>query len=132
MVKSAEKWTFEYLEENMATSDCTVYQSRSHKFKFYDDKRATQLNTKYKMDFTSPMKRVDIKISEFNSRVKDWKRGDDRYYLQQPLNNTVGPAIVKDFLEFRWDLLSKLQKLCEWGHLTSNLLLIAMEGRGIF
>lgn len=51
-----------------------------------------------------------------------------RLYLQQPLNNTVGPAIVDDFLHFKWDWISNIQKLCNWGLLTSNLLLISMEG----
>lgn len=51
-----------------------------------------------------------------------------RLYLQQLLSNTVGPAIVDDFLHFKWDWLSNIQKICNWGPLTSNLLLISMEG----
>jgi len=52
----------------------------------------------------------------------------NRMYLQQALSNTVGPAIVQDFLNFRWDWISSKQRMHSWGPLTSNLLLIAMEG----
>jgi len=49
-------------------------------------------------------------------------------YLQQALNNTVGPAIVQDFLNFHWDWINSKQRMHSWGPLTSNLLLIGMEG----
>lgn len=78
MVKSAEKWNLEYLEKNMGTSSCTVFQSRNHKFKFFDDKRATQLSKNSKMEFTPPTKRLDIKLSEFLQRLNQWKRGDEK------------------------------------------------------
>jgi len=52
----------------------------------------------------------------------------NRMYLQQALNNTVGPAIVQDFLNFHWDWINSKQRMHSWGPLTSNLLLIAMEG----
>lgn len=51
-----------------------------------------------------------------------------RIYLQQSLNVTVGPQIVKDFLEFDWSVCNGKQAKHNWGPLTSNLLLIAMEG----
>lgn len=128
MVKSAEKWDLEYLEKNMGNSDFTVFQSRNHKFKFFDDKKAALLLNNNKIEIASPTKRIDIKLSEFCQRLKQWKRGDERLYLQQPLNNTVGPAIVDDFLHFKWEWISNIQKVSNWGPLTSNLLLIAMEG----
>ncbi|EEB16154.1 Hypoxia-inducible factor 1 alpha inhibitor, putative [Pediculus humanus corporis] len=128
LVKSTEKWDLEYLEKNMGDSDFTVFQSRNHLFKFFDDKKVNQLLSNYKMEFTPPTKRIDIKLSEFCQRLREWKKGDDRLYLQQLLNNTVGPAIVDDFLHFKWDWLSNIQKLSNWGPLTSNLLLISMEG----
>lgn len=49
-------------------------------------------------------------------------------YLQQGLNNTVGPAIVQDFLNFDWSFCNGKQAKHNWGPLTSNLLLISMEG----
>lgn len=51
-----------------------------------------------------------------------------RLYLQQGLNNTVGPTIVRDFLAFDWDFCNGKQLKHNWGALTSNLLLIGMEG----
>lgn len=49
-------------------------------------------------------------------------------YLQQVLNDTVGQRIVDDFLGFRWNWVNSIQRRNSWGSLTSNLLLIAMEG----
>lgn len=53
-----------------------------------------------------------------------------RVYLQQTLNDTVGPKIVVDFLGFNWNWINKQQTKRNWGQLTSNLLLIGMEGTG--
>lgn len=78
LVKPAEKWDLEYLEKNMGNNDFTVYQSRNHKFKFFDDKKAAQLLNSSKMEFSPPTKRIDIKLSEFYQRLKQWKRGDER------------------------------------------------------
>lgn len=51
-----------------------------------------------------------------------------RVYLQQTLNDTVGKKIVVDFLGFNWNWINKQQAKRNWGQLTSNLLLIGMEG----
>lgn len=51
-----------------------------------------------------------------------------RVYLQQTLNDTVGRKIVVDFLGFNWNWINKQQTKRNWGQLTSNLLLIGMEG----
>lgn len=51
-----------------------------------------------------------------------------RLYLQQGLNSSVGPAIVKDFIQFDWSFVNGKQLKFNWGPLTSNLLLIGLEG----
>lgn len=51
-----------------------------------------------------------------------------RLYLQQVLNNSIGQRVIRDFVKFNWDWITSKQKLCKWGPLTSNLLLIAQEG----
>jgi len=51
-----------------------------------------------------------------------------RVYLQQTLNDTVGKKIVVDFLGFNWNWINKQQAKRNWGQLTSNLLLVGMEG----
>ena len=53
-------------------------------------------------------------------------------YLQQSLNDTVGPAVVRDFVQFNWKWVTDQQKELCWGPLTSNLLLISEEGESIF
>lgn len=50
--------------------------------------------------------------------------------MQQTLNDTVGKKIVLDFLGFNWNWINKQQAQRNWGQLTSNLLLIGMEGKG--
>lgn len=49
--------------------------------------------------------------------------------MQQILNNSIGQRIVSDFVMFNWDWIITKQKVCQWGPLTSNLLLIAQEGK---
>lgn len=42
----------------------------------------------------------------------------------------MGKKIVLDFLGFNWNWINKQQAQRNWGQLTSNLLLIGMEGKG--
>lgn len=67
-------------------------------------------------------------FSLFIMRTVTLKHVRCRLYLQQGLNNTVGPAIVQDFLDFDWSFCNSKQTKHNWGPLTSNLLLISMEG----
>ncbi|XP_022915704.1 hypoxia-inducible factor 1-alpha inhibitor-like isoform X2 [Onthophagus taurus] len=130
LAASAQKWNLEYLETHMGDADYTVYLSRNHKFKYFDEKKVQKLNGDIGkgIDFMQPTKKVDMKLSEFIRRLKEWKRGDDRLYLQQGLNNTVGPEIVRDFVNFNWEFCNGKQSKHNWGPLTYNLLLIGMEG----
>lgn len=132
LVKSAEKWSPEYLEANMGNGDFTVFLSRNHKFKYYDDKKVNFKTSSGEIikgvEFTPPTKKLDMKLPEFMKRLREWKHGDERLYLQQGLNNTVGPVIVHDFLKFDWDFCTGKQNKHGWGPLTSNLLLIGLEG----
>ncbi|XP_017786265.1 PREDICTED: hypoxia-inducible factor 1-alpha inhibitor-like [Nicrophorus vespilloides] len=123
LVESARKWDLDYLEQNMGSGDYTVFISQNHKFKYYDEKKIAKTS-----GFVPPTNKLDMKLPDFMKRLRKWKRGDDRMYLQQGLNNTVGPEIVKDFLKFDWDFCSGKQNKHHWGPLTSNLLLIGMEG----
>lgn len=74
LVKSAEKWTLTYLEKYMGNGAFTVYVSRNHKFKYFDEKKVNN----YKGDFTPPIKKVDMKLPEFIKKLKEWKRGEER------------------------------------------------------
>ncbi|XP_054263777.1 hypoxia-inducible factor 1-alpha inhibitor-like isoform X2 [Macrosteles quadrilineatus] len=125
LVKSALKWDLDYLEESIGSSSCTVIVSRNHKFKYFD---TNKVSPQVLADFKPVSKRVNLKMSEFHRRLQDWREGDEWLYLQQMLDNTMGPEIVKDFLGFRWDWINEKQKKHGWGPLTYNLLLIGMEG----
>lgn len=127
LVKPAEKWTLNYLEKTMGNNDFTVYLSRDHKFKYYDTKKIGNCKDN-KTEFSPPMIKVDMKFPEFTRRLREWKRGEDRMYLQQSLNSTVGSEIVHDFIQFDWDFCNGKQKKHNWGSLTSNLVLVAQEG----
>lgn len=79
---SAKKWNLDYLEKYMGNGDYTVYLSRNHKFKYYDEKKVAKINngdiTGKSIEFVQPTKKVDMKLPEFIKRLKEWKRGDDR------------------------------------------------------
>ncbi|KAK3860345.1 hypothetical protein Pcinc_033598 [Petrolisthes cinctipes] len=121
---TALKWDLDYLAANMGTERYMVFLSKNHKFKYYDEAKIKL----YKTNFVPPTRRLDMTFSEFVKKLRDWKPGDERVYLQQGLNNTVGQGIVVDFLQFNWQWLNIQQKTNNWGPLTSNLLLVGMEG----
>ncbi|KAK5640653.1 hypothetical protein RI129_011464 [Pyrocoelia pectoralis] len=51
LARSAEKWDLDYLERHMGDADFTVFLSKNHKFKYYDDKKVT-----HSEDFIAPTK----------------------------------------------------------------------------
>ena len=93
------------------------------KFMYYNENRLGEY-----YDFRPPTERVSMRFDEFIGRLKQWKPGDKKLYLQQMLSNTVKEQIVADFLGFNWAWLAEQQKKYKWGPLTSNLLLIGMAG----
>uniref|UniRef100_A0A8C9PQ60 JmjC domain-containing protein n=1 Tax=Spermophilus dauricus TaxID=99837 RepID=A0A8C9PQ60_SPEDA len=105
LVYPALKWDLEYLQQNIGNGDFSVYSASTHKFLYYDEK----------------------KMANFQN-FKPSKVGTRGCYLQQTLNDTVGRKIVMDFLGFNWNRINKQQGKHGWGQLTSNLLLIGMEG----
>ncbi|XP_065222718.1 hypoxia-inducible factor 1-alpha inhibitor-like isoform X1 [Planococcus citri] len=120
LVDSAKVWDLDYLKERM-NGKYTVIISKDHKFKYHDEK-------KLKSDFEPLTKRVQMKFEEFVDKMKNWKEGEERYYFQQVLDNSVGVSVVQDFVKFNWDWFRDKTSKNNWGPLTSNLLLIAMEG----
>lgn len=79
IVKPAvEKWTLEYLEEHLGKSGHTVYISKNHKFKYFDDKKILAKSSPKGIEFTPPTKRVEMKVPEFTKKLRDYKRGDER------------------------------------------------------
>ena len=75
LVASAAKWDLDYLEENIGNESCTVILSRNHKFKYFDNNK---VSGDIKLDFKPPTKRVNMKITEFARRLREWKKGDMR------------------------------------------------------
>ncbi|XP_065161973.1 hypoxia-inducible factor 1-alpha inhibitor-like isoform X2 [Atheta coriaria] len=118
------KWDLNYLEENIGTSDFTVFQSSNHKFKYYDEKKIPKLNA----EFIPPTTKLSMKFSEFTKCLTETKDSNSRLYLQECLNNNLGAEIVRDFLNFDWQFCTTIQSKHSWGPLTSNLLLVGMEG----
>lgn len=123
VISTAMKWSLDYLERNMGDGECNVYSSKTHRFKYFDDKKAQSLPS-----FKTPMRSHQMTFKEFVSKVRARQGGDRALYLQQPLNDTVGPCIVRDFIGFDWDWLNFHQAKNGWGPLTSNLMLIGMAG----
>ncbi|BES87743.1 Hypoxia-inducible factor 1 alpha [Nesidiocoris tenuis] len=125
MVEPAAKWNLKYLARHMGNTNCNVIVSKDHNFKYYDDKCVQKA---VRAKFVPPHKKVTMKIGEFVDKIKEMSPGGERLYLQQALTHSVGTEIVKDFLQFKWDYIKGIQKEMGWGSLTSNLLLIGMEG----
>ncbi|KAE8591067.1 hypothetical protein XENTR_v10018302 [Xenopus tropicalis] len=125
LVHTALKWDLDYLEENIGNGDFSVYSANSHKFLYYDEKKMVNFK-----NFKPKSSREEMKFPEFVNKLKDIqeRESDERLYLQQTLNDTVGRKIVVDFLGFNWNWINKQQAKHGWGQLTSNLLLIGMEG----
>ncbi|XP_071953942.1 hypoxia-inducible factor 1-alpha inhibitor-like isoform X2 [Antedon mediterranea] len=122
LVNSALKWTLEYLEENIGSQKFAVYSSPDHKFMYFDEKKSTETN------FQPHTKCHRMLFTEFVETLQNANVEKRRYYLQQALTEGVGKKIVDDFIKFNWAWVTEQQKRGGWGPLTSNLLLIGMEG----
>ncbi|KAH9488363.1 Hypoxia-inducible factor 1-alpha inhibitor [Bulinus truncatus] len=122
LVGSAHHWDLGYLCSNLGSGQYTVYSSTDGKFKYYDEKKLPQNKT-----FVPPTTQTDMTFQEFATKLKK-KDNTELMYLQQPLNDTVGKRIVMDFTSFNWGWANETQKRNHWGPLTSNLLLVGMEG----
>ncbi|KAK3579440.1 hypothetical protein CHS0354_028240 [Potamilus streckersoni] len=122
LVSSALHWDLDYLSENMGEGDFTVFLSDTNKFMYFDDKKIENVK-----DFKQPTQMIEMKFPEFVTRLRSYKEGDKRLYMQQALNDTVGRRIVMDFLGFNWTWITEQQKKNKWGPLTSNLLLVGMD-----
>lgn len=123
LVRSALHWDLDYLQGNIGDGKFTVYKSKNKKFQYFDDKKVDTFK-----DFEKPMEHMDLTFPEFVKKLKTAKPGKDKVYLQQALNEGVGKRIVADFLGFNWSWVTEQQKKNKFGALTSNLLLIGMEG----
>ncbi|XP_060535117.1 hypoxia-inducible factor 1-alpha inhibitor-like [Cylas formicarius] len=123
---AVDKWDMDYMEKCLGGPGLTVFVSQSHKFKYFDENKV-QYCLRHGIDFVPPTRRCKMRIGEFVRRLREWKKGDDRLYLQQAVNSSVG-NVVKDFMKFDWEYLAGKQAKHNWGPLSSNLLLLSMEG----
>ncbi len=60
----ATRWTMDYLEEHIGSGDYSVYESDSHLFKYFDEKKVPGHK-----DFRLPMRRKEMKFSDFVERL---------------------------------------------------------------
>nr|XP_023026395.1 hypoxia-inducible factor 1-alpha inhibitor-like [Leptinotarsa decemlineata] len=129
LVKSAcEKWNTDFFEKYLGKINHTVYLSNDHNFKYFDEKKVLSETNPKGVEFTPKTRRLDMEMSEFIKKVKEWKSGDERLYLQHTLNATMGNAIVADYVKFDWRFAGEIRQKNNWGELTSNVLFISMEG----
>ncbi|XP_014772373.1 hypoxia-inducible factor 1-alpha inhibitor [Octopus bimaculoides] len=124
LVDSALHWNLDYLSDNMANTQFTVYQSDNNYFKYYESRKIPQ-----QKDFVPPTIQMQMSFSEFVEKLKEAQCSKKHWlYLQQPLTEGVGDKIVQDFVSFNWRWISMQQKENNWGPLSSNLLLVGMAG----
>lgn len=121
LTEPANKWTLDYLVENVGGDKKTVFSSKTDKFMYFNDKRADE-------EFIPPTKQLEMTFPEFARKFRSWKPGDERLYYQQMLTDSVSVNLMNDFKNFHWSWLDHQQKEFGWGDLTSNLLLIGMPG----
>lgn len=62
----------------MGNGDFSVFLSRNHKFKYFDDKKISPSSGDSRLDFTPPTRRVDMKLPDFTRRLRQWRRGEER------------------------------------------------------
>ena len=65
LVASAMKWTLDYLRANIGDGTFSVYESRTHLFKYFDDKKLLA-----HPEFKPQMKRLEMTFGEFCDRLK--------------------------------------------------------------
>ena len=65
IVASALHWNMDFLEENLGEQACSVYESDSHLFKYYDEKKLGK-----QKGFVPPTRRHDMVFRDFASRVQ--------------------------------------------------------------
>ncbi|CAM1314576.1 HIF1AN (predicted) [Pycnogonum litorale] len=124
LVSSALKWDLPYLQQHLGSDEVPVFLSNTNKFKYFDDSKIRLAGK----TFSPPCHRDKMTVSNFVAKLRNWKAGDKWLYLQYQLTDSVGQAIVDDFLTFNWPWVTAQQKKHQWGPLTSNLLLVGMPG----
>ena len=65
------KWNLDYLAANLGEANYSVYESKDHKFKYFDEKKA-----KVHKEFVNPMKRTEMKFQEFVKKIRAAKPDD--------------------------------------------------------
>ncbi|KAL1508642.1 hypothetical protein AB1Y20_004738 [Prymnesium parvum] len=117
------KWDLDYLVSNLGEQECTVFQSGSTKFRYWDPAKVV-----IGEQIPPQTERLTMKASEFAAAVRGAEKGGSKLYLQTPLVQGVGEAMVADFKQFDWAALREWQKRNGWGEMTSNLLLVGQRG----
>ncbi len=65
------KWNLDYLADNLGQNDFSVYESKDHRFKYFDEKKA-----KVHKQFQNPMSRTEMKFPEFVKKIRAAKSKD--------------------------------------------------------
>jgi len=120
---AVEKWTLEYLSKHMGDkSKFDVYSSRYRKFRYYDEEKNL---ANYK--FVSSWKKTQVSFAEFEKMYHEKTEQPKYMYLQQILNEGVGPQIVADFKYFDWSWVSAMALAAKMGPLKFNTLWISKK-----
>ncbi len=77
MTPAVKKWNLDYLQANFGSGDYSVYLSKDHRFKYFDEKKSSELK-----QFRNPMKRVEMKFPDFVTRIRAAKPDDTPRLVQ--------------------------------------------------
>lgn len=74
LVTSALKWDLDYLEKYIGDGDFTVFCSKNHIFKYYDESKCRERS----LGFIPPTTKAEMKFPQFADKLRHWKPGEDR------------------------------------------------------
>ena len=80
LIEPALRWSLEYLRENIGNGKFSVYESDSHVFKYFDEKKLAG-----HPDFQPPTKRVDMTFPQFCDQLQVPRNERKKYVVVQVL-----------------------------------------------
>jgi hypoxia-inducible factor 1-alpha inhibitor (HIF hydroxylase) len=133
LVGTEVNWTFSSLLDIIDPGfKNDVFQSETHRFLYFDNKRSHE-----GYHFDRPTTTTPMTFAEFLERVESLKtgtcNGDDGdipkwVYMQQAVVQEMGPKMLDDFMKFSLETALKFKIEGNWDALTSNLLLCGPAG----
>jgi hypoxia-inducible factor 1-alpha inhibitor (HIF hydroxylase) len=73
LVSSARHWNIDYLQNNIGDGKFMTYVSNNQKFKYYDDKKCSNVK-----NFVKPMEQIELRFEDFVQQINKGKSKGQR------------------------------------------------------